>query len=65
MKNTKPIWLICALALSGCASGSGVRPPPECPQPQAIPPELLAPAPVDFSERIRNYFFESDEKPTK
>lgn len=64
MKNMKPLWLLCTLALSACATGSGARRPPECPQPQPIPPELLTPAPVDFSERIRSYFFESVETPT-
>jgi hypothetical protein len=63
MKNTKLLWLLCALALSACASGSPAR-APECPQAQPIPEALMQPAPVDFSRRISNTFSESAPTPT-
>jgi hypothetical protein len=61
-KNTLPWLLICAGALSGCAT---VSPAPVCPEPQEMPAELMQPVPEDFSERIKSFFFESDEKPTQ
>lgn len=65
MKTMLPISLLCALALSGCATGSAARPPLECPKPQPIPEALLKPAAVDFSQRMRAWCCESAPMPTE
>lgn len=65
MKNTLLLSLICALALSGCAKGSGVRPLLECPQPQPLPEELTRKATPDLELKMRLLLLESPETATE
>lgn len=64
MKNMLPLSLAFALALSGCASGSGARPLLECPAPQPLPEELTRKATPDLEKRMRLLLLESPETAT-
>lgn len=60
--KTSLLFALTTLAC-GCAGGSNVRKPPECPVPQPVPPEVMQPRKPDFYERMRNFCCESDGKP--
>lgn len=64
---TTALLLICALALSACASNL-----PAAKQPMAVAPPVLPPAPADvmvkrepnFQQRLLNFLSDSPAKPT-
>lgn len=56
------LWLICAMAISGCA-GSGLRVKPgACPSPQPAPPNVMRSP--NYEQRVREILFESAEMQT-
>ena len=66
MRNKLLLMLLMtsAAVIVGCArSGVDVKTPrPECPQPQAPPPSLMAPP--DYEKRLLDELLESEPKPT-
>jgi len=67
--NTMPIWLLCALALSGCATPALPPAPPaviEAPRLRLPePPEaVMQPRAPSFHQRLLDFFCPSCEKPT-
>lgn len=55
--STIGLWLICVLAISGCASSGGAA---QCPPPEKLPPvdAAMMQAPT-FEKQVREILFES------
>ncbi len=70
MKKTVPrprpslmlLWLVCVLAISGCATGGRAARPSVCPTPSPPPANVMR-AP-NAEQSLRALLFESGETPT-
>ena len=56
--------LVFALTICGCAAtGKGALPPPICPQPQPVPPELMVPP--NYEQRLRDELLQPVQSATQ
>ena len=56
--------LVFALTICGCAAtGKDVLPPPTCPHPQPVPPELMVPP--NYEQRLRDELLQPERSATR